>query len=169
MVLLCFSIKATRKRNNRFRLRLERLWDSPNTARNPSQWIATTMYRVTSVFAVRAARLWVQPDRGRSDACFRKCSRDNRRRPTKHVGSKEAGPLVAAIISIVETCRRLSLPLRAYLGSVLRGLAIFRSIESLNSPPRLGRPGSNRRNPAAPSNLCVSDVYNTKGVPAFMD
>jgi hypothetical protein len=47
------------------------------------------------------------------------------RGPAKHVGSKEAGPRVAAIISIVETCRRLSLPLRAYLGSVLPGLANF--------------------------------------------
>jgi hypothetical protein len=37
--------------------------------------------------------------------------------------NKEAGPRVAAIISIVETCRRLSLPLRDYLGSVLPGLA----------------------------------------------
>jgi hypothetical protein len=42
-----------------------------------------------------------------------------------HVGSKEAGPRVAAIISIVETCRRLSLPVRDYLGSVLPGLADF--------------------------------------------
>src|SRR5580704_9078072 len=32
-----------------------------------------------------------------------------------HVGSKEAGPRVAAIISIVETCRRLNLPIRDYL------------------------------------------------------
>jgi transposase len=47
------------------------------------------------------------------------------RRNWIHVGSKEAGPRVAAIISIVETCRRLSLPLRAYLGSVLPGLANF--------------------------------------------
>jgi transposase len=44
-----------------------------------------------------------------------------------HVGSQEAGPRVAAIISIVETCRRLSLPLRDYLGSVLPGLADFPS------------------------------------------
>jgi transposase len=29
-----------------------------------------------------------------------------------HLGSKEAGPRVAAILSIVETCRRLSLPIR---------------------------------------------------------
>jgi transposase len=42
-----------------------------------------------------------------------------------HLGSKEAGPRVAAIISIVETCRRLSLPVREYLGSVLPGLADF--------------------------------------------
>jgi len=40
-----------------------------------------------------------------------------------HVGSQEAGPRVAAIISIIETCPRLSLPLRDYLGSVLPGLA----------------------------------------------
>ena len=40
-----------------------------------------------------------------------------------HIGSKEAGPRVAAILSIVETCRRLKLPIRDYLGSVLPGLA----------------------------------------------
>jgi transposase len=42
-----------------------------------------------------------------------------------HVGSKEAGPRVAAILSIVETCRRLSLPIRDYLASVLPGLEDF--------------------------------------------
>jgi transposase len=42
-----------------------------------------------------------------------------------HVGSKEAGPRVAAIISVVETCRRLKIPVRDYLGSVLPGLADF--------------------------------------------
>jgi transposase len=36
-----------------------------------------------------------------------------------HVGSPEAGPKVAAIASIVETCRRLHLNLRAYLNDVL--------------------------------------------------
>jgi transposase len=49
------------------------------------------------------------------------------RRNWIHVGSKEAGPRVAAIISIVETCRRRSLPLRDYLGSVLPGLTDFPS------------------------------------------
>jgi hypothetical protein len=40
-------------------------------------------------------------------------------------GSERAGPRVAAIISIVETCRRRSIRVRNYLGSVLPGLASF--------------------------------------------
>ena len=36
-----------------------------------------------------------------------------------HLGSPEAGPKVAAIASIVETCRRLDINLRAYLKDVL--------------------------------------------------
>jgi Transposase IS66 family len=76
------------------------------------------------------------------------------RRNWIHVGSQEAGPRVAAIISIVETCRRLSLPLRDYLGSVLPGLAdfpIFLAIECPNSRPTLGPPESNPRNWPAPT------------------
>ena len=40
-----------------------------------------------------------------------------------HVGSEQAGPKVAAILSVMESCRRLKLPVRAYLASVLPGLA----------------------------------------------
>ena len=40
-----------------------------------------------------------------------------------HLGSKEAGPKVAAILSIIETCRRLQIPPREYLAAVLPGLA----------------------------------------------
>lgn len=40
-----------------------------------------------------------------------------------HVGSQDAGPKVAAILSVVESCRRLHLPLRDYLASILPGLA----------------------------------------------
>ena len=40
-----------------------------------------------------------------------------------HVGSKHAGPKVAAIVSIVETCRRLKIPVREYLAGVLPGIA----------------------------------------------
>ena len=42
-----------------------------------------------------------------------------------HLGSQEAGPRVANLLSIVETCRRLGLPVREYLASVLPGLADF--------------------------------------------
>jgi transposase len=47
-----------------------------------------------------------------------------------HLGSKEAGPKIAAIFSVVESCRRLGLPIRKYLADVLPGLA-SRSIQSL--------------------------------------
>jgi transposase len=47
------------------------------------------------------------------------------RRNWIHIGSKEAGPRVANILSIVETCRRLALPVREYLATVLPGLADF--------------------------------------------
>jgi transposase len=36
-----------------------------------------------------------------------------------HIGSEQAGPKVAAIVSIVETCRRLDINLRQYLNDVL--------------------------------------------------
>jgi transposase len=42
-----------------------------------------------------------------------------------HVGSEQAGPRVAAIISIVETCRRLRIPVHEYLSAVLPGLENF--------------------------------------------
>jgi transposase len=47
------------------------------------------------------------------------------RRNWIHIGSEQAGPRVAAIISVVETCRRLKIPIREYLGSILPGLANF--------------------------------------------
>jgi transposase len=40
-----------------------------------------------------------------------------------HIGSRQAGPKVAAILSIVETCRRVKLPTRDYLAAVLPGIA----------------------------------------------
>ena len=40
-----------------------------------------------------------------------------------HIGSVDAGPRVAAIVSVVETCRRLEIPVREYLADVLPGLA----------------------------------------------
>jgi transposase len=52
------------------------------------------------------------------------------RRNWLHLGSKEAGPKIAAIFSIVESCRKLNVPIRQYLADVLPGLA-DRSIQSL--------------------------------------
>ena len=68
-----------------------------------------------------------------------------------HLGSKEAGPRVAAIISIVETCRR-----SAYQFATISALCFpvwptFPSTESLNSRPSLGLSATNRRKPATPS------------------
>lgn len=54
------------------------------------------------------------------------------RRNWPHVGSKEAGPKIAALFSIVESCRKLGVPTRRYLADVLPGLA-NRSIQSLAS------------------------------------
>jgi transposase len=45
------------------------------------------------------------------------------RRNWIHIGSAQAGPKIAAILSVVESCRRLKLPVRDYLAAVLPGLA----------------------------------------------
>ena len=40
-----------------------------------------------------------------------------------HIGSQQAGPRVAAILSVVESCRRLKIHVRDYLNEILPGLA----------------------------------------------
>jgi transposase len=40
-----------------------------------------------------------------------------------HIGSPQAGPKIAAILSVVESCRRLKLSVRDYLAAVLLGFA----------------------------------------------
>ena len=52
------------------------------------------------------------------------------RRNWLHVGSKEAGPKIAAIFSVIESCRKLNIPTRKYLADALPGLA-ERSIQAL--------------------------------------
>jgi len=39
-----------------------------------------------------------------------------------HIGSAQAGPKIAAILSVVESCRRMIIPVRDYLAAVLPGL-----------------------------------------------
>jgi len=43
-----------------------------------------------------------------------------------HIGSPTAGPRVAAILSVTESCRRLGIPIREYLAAILPGLADVR-------------------------------------------
>ena len=40
-----------------------------------------------------------------------------------HIGSEQAGPRIAAIVSVIESCRRLKIPVREYLADILPGLA----------------------------------------------
>jgi DNA-binding transcriptional ArsR family regulator len=40
-----------------------------------------------------------------------------------HIGSPQAGPKVAAILSVVESCRRLQVPVRDYFSTILPALA----------------------------------------------
>ncbi len=40
-----------------------------------------------------------------------------------HIGSPQAGPKIAAILSVVESCRRLRISVRDYLAAILPGLA----------------------------------------------
>jgi hypothetical protein len=47
-----------------------------------------------------------------------------------HIGSPMAGPRVAAVLSVTEACRRLGIPVREYLASVLPGLA-YTGIQTL--------------------------------------
>ena len=49
-----------------------------------------------------------------------------------HVGSPVAGPKVAAILSVLESCRRLRMPVREYLLDVLPGLGRV-NIQDLDS------------------------------------
>jgi transposase len=45
------------------------------------------------------------------------------RKNWSHIGSPQAGPKVAAILSVVESCRRLKISVRDYLAAVLLGLS----------------------------------------------
>ena len=40
-----------------------------------------------------------------------------------HIGSPQAGPKVAAILSVVESCRRLEISVRDYFSTILPGIA----------------------------------------------
>ena len=58
-----------------------------------------------------------------------------------HIGSPQADPQVAAILSVAENCRRLKLPVRDYLTAVLPGLADLRIQRLPELLPVWGSPG----------------------------
>jgi transposase len=52
-----------------------------------------------------------------------------------HVGSTKSGPKVAAILSVVESCRRLGLPVKDYLLTVLPGMSQRKHSEAAHLTP----------------------------------
>lgn len=52
-----------------------------------------------------------------------------------HVGSEQAGPKVAAILSVVESCRRIKVPVKEYFTTVLPGLDRRKRSEIPNFTP----------------------------------
>ena len=52
-----------------------------------------------------------------------------------HVGSAKSGPKVAAILSVVESCRRLGLPVKDYLLAVLPGMSRRKHSEAAHLTP----------------------------------
>ncbi len=57
-----------------------------------------------------------------------------------HIGSQQAGPRVAAILSVIESCRRMKIPVRDYLGDILPDSPIHPSSASSNSHLPPGQP-----------------------------
>jgi transposase len=58
------------------------------------------------------------------------------RRNWIHIGSSQAGPKIAALLSVVESYRRLKFPVRDYLAAVLPVSLIAPSNDFLNSHPQ---------------------------------
>ncbi len=52
-----------------------------------------------------------------------------------HVGSVKSGPKVAAILSVVESCRRLDTPVKDYLLAILPGLQPQEAIGDQSTHP----------------------------------
>ena len=57
-----------------------------------------------------------------------------------HVGSAKSGPKVAAILSVVESCRRLDVPVKDYLLDVLPGLNAAVTTLGIHEAERLTLP-----------------------------
>jgi transposase len=58
------------------------------------------------------------------------------------MGSAKSGPKVAAIFSVVESCRRLGIPVKDYLSAVLPGRSQRRHSEAAQLTPARWKAGS---------------------------
>jgi hypothetical protein len=70
---------------------------------------------------------------------FRLYKSFHKKRNWIHIGIEEAGPRVAAIVSVVETCRRLKIPIRDYLLLDLAGIGSINRIAELTPSAWLAR------------------------------
>lgn len=61
-----------------------------------------------------------------------------------HIGSPQAGPKVAAILSVVESCRRLQVSVRDYFSTIFPGLADLPIRRPQTLLPLCGSPGIHR-------------------------
>ena len=101
-----------------------RAWSRAWTSSLPSSALAKAA-KYTPAFWKKLARFLEYPELELSNNLA-----ENSMRPIAlgrknwiHVGSEKAGPRVAAILSVVESCRRLKISARDYLAAVLPGLA----------------------------------------------
>jgi len=85
-----------------------------------------------------------------------------------YIGSEGAGSRFAAIVSIVETCRRLNIPVREYRGSVLLDLANFSTnrIDEL-TPIALGGEASERAKKLLFEGLAVRTFFGRRSIESF--
>ena len=84
-----------------------------------------------------------------------------------HIGSKQARARVAAILSVVESCRRLKVPVRNYLADILPGLA-NRSIQTLHqlTPSIYAANRDTYRNRPAHTRSAVRLAVRIRSIPA---
>jgi hypothetical protein len=126
--------------------------DSPNTM----SWLGAAYHLLTSAWRKKTAWAlfgdsvapllpsWgdLLPNSNKCWLCLHSslCKSLHKRKNWIQVGSVQAGPRVAAILSVVESCRRLKIPVREYLADILPGLANTPSSVSLISLLQPGPP-----------------------------
>lgn len=93
-----------------------------STSRNQAN--GSTPHRLQEPMKLRnTAAVLPPPSLPKKVQLLRLCARVHNRKNWIHIETAPAGPRVAAILSVMESCRRLDLPVREYLGAVLPGLA----------------------------------------------